>query len=141
MHILAIGQHYFTTFDDLEDVYFPGVHWSRLFQQAVLAALDSSARTTICSMHPLGTAGVLMVYFVSRRKTSGLSLPTWQLALRSIALVAQNVPHAASIIAEVQERQYGRVLTALRETRAGWDEEDLQASCQFDETGLRAVDS
>ena len=92
-------------------------------------------------MHPLGTAGVLTVYSVSRRKTSGLSLPTWQLALRSMALVAQNVPRAASIIAEAQERQYGRVLTALRKTRTGWDEEGLQASCQFDETGLRAVDS
>ena len=31
LHILAMGQHYFSTFDEVEDACLPGVHWSRLF--------------------------------------------------------------------------------------------------------------
>ena len=33
LHILAIGQHYFTTFDDLEDVYLPGVPGADFFNR------------------------------------------------------------------------------------------------------------
>ena len=38
LHFLAIGQHYFSAFDDVEDPFLPNVQWSGLFQQALTSA-------------------------------------------------------------------------------------------------------
>ena len=41
-HIVAIGHHYFSTFEDAEDPFLPNAQWSRLLQQAHASTIDNN---------------------------------------------------------------------------------------------------